>query len=120
MKKLFKVLVIVLLAVCTVNLTACDGNEKASSARFPRSALYQYGKGYEKALGAARGNKPYGVQFFSQARFYRIQQNLPRLPARKACNQALPRARVRVDGERTGRGGQGSFPRRMPHLRAFG
>ena len=28
MKKLFKVLVIVLLAVCTVNLTACDGNEK--------------------------------------------------------------------------------------------
>ena len=40
MKKLFKVLVIVLLAVCTVNLTACDGNEKDDSFKIGLICLH--------------------------------------------------------------------------------
>ena len=48
MKKLFKVLVIVLLAVCTVNLTACDGNEKDDSFKTILNIVIPYIKDFGK------------------------------------------------------------------------
>ena len=48
MKKLFKVLVLVLLAVCTVNLTACDGNGKDDSFKIGLICLHDESSTYDK------------------------------------------------------------------------